>query len=111
MAESWRVCPTRGCPEYIPASSRYCPKHARAHDKARGTKRERGYDKSFQAERRVWVEMVATGEVNCWRCLKPIPPGGDFHLGHDDRDRSIIRGPECPHCNLSAAGKSAHRTQ
>ena len=32
--------------------------------------------------------MVAEGVVSCWRCLKPIRPGGDFHLGHDDNDRS-----------------------
>ena len=109
MAEAWHICPTRGCPESIPASSRYCPKHARAHDKARGTKAERGYGKDFQAERKVWVRMVAEGVVNCWRCLKPIPPGAEFHLGHDDKDRAIIRGPECPHCNLSAAGKASHQ--
>lgn len=81
----------------------------RGYEKARGTKTQRGYGKDFQAERKVWVRMVAEGVVNCWRCLKLIPPGGDFHLGHDDNDRSIIRGPECPHCNLSAAGKSSHR--
>lgn len=109
MTDAWRICPTRGCPLSIPASARYCPKHAREHDKARGTKTQRGYGKEFQAERKVWVRMVAEGVVNCWRCLKHIPPGSDFHLGHDDRDRSIIRGPECPSCNLSAAGKASHR--
>ena len=109
MPDAWRICTARGCPASIPASSRYCTKHAREQDKQRGTKRERGYGKEFQAERRVWVRMVAEGVVSCWRCLKPIPPGGDFHLGHDDNDRSIIRGPECPHCNLSAAGKASHR--
>jgi hypothetical protein len=53
--------------------------------------------------------MVATGEVSCWRCLEPILPGADFHLGHDDNDRTIIRGPEHPLCNLSAAGKASHQ--
>ena len=109
MPEAWRICPERGCPQSIPASKRYCPKHAREHDKARGTKRERGYGKAFLDERKVWVRMVETGEVNCWRCLNPIPPGAEFHLGHDDNDRNIIRGPEHPYCNLSAAGKASHQ--
>lgn len=81
----------------------------RTYEKSRGTKTQRGYGPQFQSERKVWRRMVDTGEVACWRCLKPILPGADFHLGHDDNDRSIIRGPECPACNLSAAGKSAHR--
>ena len=108
MGETWRVCPARGCPEYIPASKRYCPEHAKQHDKQRGTKRERGYDKAFNQERKVWARMVNEGVVNCWRCLQPIPPGTPFDLGHDDADRSIIRGPEHTHCNRSAAGKASH---
>ena len=102
-----KICATHRCPRIT--SARYCAEHARAHDKARGTKAQRGYNKEFQAERRVWVTMVATGEVRCWRCLKPILPGAEFHLGHDDSNRSIIRGPEHPFCNLSAAGKAAHQ--
>lgn len=78
------------------------------YEKARGTKAQRGYGKGYQSDRKVWAMMVATGEVNCWRCLKPILPGAQFHLGHDDNDRSIIRGPEHPRCNLSAAGKASH---
>lgn len=79
-----------------------------SYEKSRGTKTQRGYGKEFQSERKVWRRMVDTGEVNCWRCLEPIHPGAEFHLGHDDNDRSIVRGPEHPLCNLSAAGKSAH---
>ena len=102
-----KICAARGCPRIT--GGRYCTEHARAHDKARGTKTQRGYGKEFLDERKVWVHMVETGEVNCWRCLNPILPGAEFHLGHDDEDRSIIRGPEHPHCNLSAAGKASHR--
>lgn len=29
------------------------------------------------------------------------------HLGHDDHDRSITRGPECVECNLTAAGRAS----
>ena len=79
------------------------------YEQRRGTKAQRGYGQQFQAERKVWVRMVAEGVVSCWRCLEPIQPGAEFHLGHDDNDRAIIRGPEHPLCNLSAAGKSAHQ--
>lgn len=105
--DAWRICAKRGCPAIT--TTRHCKAHRSEADKARGTKAERGYGKEFQAERKVWVRMVAEGVVNCWRCLKPIAPSGDFHLGHDDNDRSIIRGPECPSCNLSAAGKASHQ--
>jgi hypothetical protein len=107
MATSWRICAKRGCPEIT--DQRLCQAHRAEADRARGTKRQRGYGKEFLAQRRVWVGMVATGEVNCWRCLKPILPGAPFDLGHDDKDRSIIRGPEHPACNRSAAGKAAHQ--
>lgn len=107
MADAWRICSKRGCPAIT--DQRQCQAHRAEADRARGTKKQRGYDKDFQAERRVWVRMVATGEVNCWRCLSPILPGAAFDLGHDDNDRSIIRGPEHPGCNRSAAGRSAHR--
>lgn len=107
MTDACRICAARGCPRITESS--HCPEHARAKDRARGTKTERGYGKEFQAERKVWVRMVAEGVVNCWRCLKLIPPDGDFHLGHDENDRTVIRGPECPSCNLSAAGKASHR--
>lgn len=107
MAPVWRICAKRGCPEVT--DQRQCKAHRAEADRARGTKAERGYGKEYQADRRVWVRMVAEGVVNCWRCLKPILPGADFHLGHDDNDRSIVRGPECPHCNTSAAGKAAHQ--
>jgi len=108
MAEAWRICPARGCPDYIPESKRYCPKHARAHDKARGSKRERGYDAGYNAMRKAFEPEVAAGKSNCWRCTGLIQPGSEWHLGHDDHDRGIIRGPEHAHCNLSAAGKASH---
>jgi hypothetical protein len=107
VADVFKICATRGCPRIT--ESTHCPEHTRARDRARGTKAERGYDKQYLAERKVWVRMVATGEVSCWRCLEPILPGADFHLGHDDNDRTIIRGPEHPLCNLSAAGKASHQ--
>jgi hypothetical protein len=109
MPKGWRPCPKPGCPEPTPPSQRFCDAHMAEYERGRGTKAQRGYGRSYQSERKVWVRMVAEGVVSCWRCHAPIPPGGDFHLGHDDNDRNIIRGPECPPCNLSAAGRSAHR--
>lgn len=51
--------------------------------------------------------MDAGHVVHCWRCLTPIDPT-NWHLGHDDDDRRITRGPEHPACNLSAAGRASH---
>jgi len=53
-------------------------------------------------------QMARDGYLTCWRCGERIPGGNEWHLGHDDFDRSITRGPEHALCNLSAAGKSAH---
>jgi hypothetical protein len=103
-----RVCSTIGCPVLLPAAGR-CPEHERAHDKARGSKAARGYGPNFQRERRVWIARIARGGVACVRCDAPITSTDPFHLDHDDVDRTIIRGPACPHCNLSAAGKNSHR--
>ena len=104
-----RVC--KGCPAIIPSSAYKgrCPDCARQADRARGTKTERGYGSEFNAERRTWQSRMNQGlRVTCWRCGDLLDPE-HWHLGHDDDDRGVIRGPECPPCNLSAAGRSSHR--
>ena len=56
-------------------------------------------------------KMLKAGElVLCWRCQDPHQPitGRQWHLGHDDHDRTITRGPEHERCNLSAAGHASH---
>lgn len=106
MPRAKRICPKPGCPNVV--AGRYCPHHNREYEAKRGTKKERGYDARFQELRRRAVDQVEAGGVSCWRCGQPIPPGSPFDMGHDDRDRTIIRGPEHPRCNRSAAGKSAH---
>lgn len=101
-----RVCSTPGCPTLVSAGARggRCVTHAREADRARGTKAERGYDASYLRERAQWVARQASGEVlTCWRCGTTIV--GAFHLGHDDDDRSVVRGPEHASCNLIAAGR------
>lgn len=51
----------------------------------------------------------AAGRAHCWRCGRHIPPAMPRHTGHDDRDRTVIRGNECPSCNLSAAARKGAR--
>ena len=104
-----RVC--RDCPRIIPAAAYKgrCPECSRRADKARGTRRERGYDAAHDREAKRWRAKITAGErVTCWRCGEPITDPSDCHLGHDDRDRSITRGPEHATCNLSAAGRNSH---
>ena len=107
MARANKICPKPGCPNI--ARGRYCPAHSRAADKARGTKTERGYGAAFIAMRKAFEPEVDAGYIRCWRCQELIPPGSQWHLGHDDADRAIIRGPEHARCNLSAAGRASHQ--
>lgn len=74
---------------------------------------QRGYGHGHQQLRALWQHRIDSGEiVICWRpgCDQQIT-GTQWHLGHDDHDRTIYRGPECIHCNLSAAGKKSHQTE
>jgi hypothetical protein len=78
---------------------------------------QRGYGKAHRAERARWEPLVKAGLVHCWRCGRliihdPRKRGGGWHLGHDDVDRRIIRGPEHDvDCNLRGAAKEARRRQ
>lgn len=100
-----RVC--TDCPRLIERTRRRCSSCARAHNKARGTKAERGYGAEFQRARRAAKREVDAGRAKCWRCGGRIEAGAPFDLGHSD-DRTVIRGPEHVRCNRSAAGRSAH---
>lgn len=100
------------CPRIIPVGTYKgrCPDCARTKDRQRGTRRQRGYDAAHDREAMAWRTKVARGEtVLCWRCGEPITDPNDCHLGHDDHDRTITRGPEHGRrCNLSAAGRNSH---
>lgn len=105
-----RVCNVVDCPELT--DSGRCDEHRREHDRTRGTTYQRGYDRTYDRTRRRWQQRLDAGEpITCWRglCGNPIDPH-HWHLGHDDHDRAVIRGPECPSCNLAAAGRASHRT-
>ena len=100
-----KVCLEPCCPTLT--DQRRCTQHQRAADKARGTKRERGYDAEFQRIRRSIVKKIKAGEiVRCWRC--GVRLGLSFHLDHNAA-RDGYRGPACAACNLHLAGKAAHR--
>ena len=101
-----RVCATPGCGTLVPTTAyrHLCPSCARTRDQARGTREDRGYGTTHQTTRTMWQHRIDAGEtVNCWRCGQPID--GEWHLGHDDHDRSITHGPEHALCNLQAAGR------
>jgi hypothetical protein len=66
------------------------------------TTSERGYGWRHQQLRRALAPRVATGRVACWRCGELIQAWQEWHLGHDDDDRRVWRGPEHRYCNLSA---------
>lgn len=99
-----------GCPKLIPAGSPRgrCVDCNRAADKARGKRPHgSGTDSMHTKLRRAWQSRMNAGEpVLCWRCGKLVDPT-NWHLGHDDDDRSRYRGPEHPKCNLSAAGRGS----
>lgn len=103
-----RRCAGPSCPHLVPEGTRYCPDHEAQYQAHRGTPRQRGYDTDYRKTRAAAARAIAAGNAVCWRCGQPIPPGTDWHLGHDDHDRSIIRGPEHAHCNLTAAGHASH---
>ena len=103
-----KVCAEPGCPTLTDRTR--CNTHERASDRARGTRQERGYGADHDREAKRWRDAVRRGElVTCWRCGDPITDPNDCHLGHDDHDRRVTRGPEHGRdCNLSAAGRARH---
>lgn len=94
-----------------PGHSRRCPNCARAVDRRRGSTAARGYGADHRSLRAEWQAVIDSGEiVVCWRPgCRAVITGRAWHLGHDDEDRTITRGPECVACNLHHAGKAAHK--
>lgn len=99
-----KVCSIPGCPKLQSESK--CPTHRREHERARGTRQQRGYDANHDALRKQWAPLVATGNVKCWRCKTYIPTEAAWDLGHVDEDRSRYRGPECVPCSRATAGRN-----
>ena len=102
-----KVCVEPGCPTLTKRTR--CTTHERAKDRARGTRQERGYDAAYDALRKDYERRLASGErFDCWRCPELGRPAhivdpSDWHLGHSNDDRSVIRGPQCSASNLATA--------
>jgi hypothetical protein len=81
----------------------------------------RGYSYKHQRSRREWAPLVEAGQVDCWRCRRLIVDGKirtatgrwvtNWHMGHQDNDRTLPALPEHVLCNLAAAGRKAGRLQ
>ena len=72
----------------------------RQRQRQRPTTSEAGYGSEHQRLRKAIAEQLAQGEAaGCWRCGQAITAGMAWDLGHDDADRSIVRGAEHSNCN------------
>lgn len=71
-----------------------------------GTTNERGYGARHQQKRAEYQRVVDAGAAECWRCHEAVMPGDEWHLGHDDNDRSKYRGVECVPCNTKQGGRN-----
>ena len=102
-----KVCPHPTCPRLIPPGATGCQAHARpnAH--------QRGYDAAHRRQSKAWKQRIRSGQVvTCWRCGERITDADDCDLGHDDEDRSTVRGPEHARgCNRSSAGRKSRRDE
>lgn len=104
-----KVCAEPGCPELTHGTR--CTEHARAKDRARGTRQQRGYDAAFDATGRDYQRRMDAGEtLACWRCGQPVGArrGRDWVLGHCDLNRATIHGPEHPGENYATSGRAAN---
>jgi hypothetical protein len=70
-----------------------------------------GYGSEHQRLRKEWAKVVDAGRAHCWRCGRWLVPGLPWCLGHNDFDRSVYMGPECPKCNYGTPGKRRARKQ
>jgi hypothetical protein len=107
-----RHCVT--CHALVPNGST-CSTCERARDRARarvrGTTAQRGYDAAHKRMRRELLARFEREHVAlCVRCCRTMTFGqDDVDLGHDDNDRSIIRGLEHRACNR-ATNERGRRT-
>lgn len=99
-----KVCVEAGCPKLTEGTR--CTEHARAKDKARGTRQQRGYGAEHTKLRAQYQRRMDAGEVfTCWRCGGRIDRS-NWTLGHCDSDRTKYHGPECPPCDYATAGRT-----
>jgi hypothetical protein len=90
-SQRWRrICIVSGCGQFQVANSR-CGKHAREYEAARGTRHERGYGATHDADRVRLLAKLKLDETHgitqlCWRCLEPMSSTQEL-----DADHSTIR--------------------
>ena len=82
--------------------------HRKRNDAAARARQAEYRSPHYKAARQAVAAQVEAGAAHCWRCNARLIPGR-WHLGHDDNDRSIIRGGECAACNLKAAASKGAR--
>lgn len=100
-----KVCAEAGCPELTEATR--CVTHARAKDKARGSRQARGYDAAHEKLRSEYQRRMNSGEqFTCWRCGGVVDPSY-WTLGHCDGNRTRYHGPECPPCDYATSGRTS----
>jgi hypothetical protein len=86
-----------------------CPPCAAQHERARGTRQQRGYTNQHDRARKAWAATITQqGGVLCARCGRPINPGDPWDLDHTD-DRTAYLGPSHPECNAAAGGRRGRR--
>lgn len=101
--------PLGRCPGCGARANGSCAACRKAGEAARGSAHARGYDRGHRALHDRWATRIERGDiVHCWRCRTQITRVADLHIGHDDDDRRITRGPEHAKCNLAAAGRASH---
>src|SRR5688572_17538852 len=84
--------------------------HRKRYDAAAQARAAEYRSPAYKAARAQAKALVEAGQAHCWRCGRFIPPGSNWHLGHDDNDRRIVRGPEhAIECNLKAAASKGAR--
>lgn len=91
----------RNAPRHRDRSDEY----RRERERERPSSAARGYGSKHKKLREEWRLAVETGEIECARCGELIAPGQDWHLGHDDFNRSVYSGPEHAACNIAASNR------
>ncbi len=106
MSKARRVCSEPACPVLVTEGGR-CAEHRRQADRARGTRQQRGYDRTHERARRRAL-LRANAASPCARCGQPLGPNyRTAHLDHTD-DRSGYLGLSHAACNTAAGGVAAH---
>lgn len=102
MPRALKVCSTPGCPELVPSGR--CTTHTTQADRARGTSRQRGYDRAHETRFR---RQVLARDPICTLCGKDWSVHADHHPV--DRHTLVLRGMDandpqhgrglCHHCH------------